>query len=298
MHPPDPQPPPRRLVSIDAYRGMVMLLMMAEVLRLCAVARARPESRFWSLLCHHQTHVEWVGCSLHDLIQPSFSFLVGVALPFSLAARIARGQPRARMTAHALVRALVLVLLGIFLRSIGHARTHFTFEDTLTQIGLGYPVLFALGFRPPRDRWIALAVILIGSWAAFALYPLPGPEFVSARVGVPAAWPHRLGGFAAHWNKNSNLAWAVDTWFLNLFPRETPFDFNRHDGPRPDRRRCPAGRPAGLGQGHVAGRRGRRHAAGGLVGGRTRALPGGQADLDAELGPLQRRLVLPAPGGV
>ena len=35
---------------------------------------------FWELLCHHQSHVEWVGCSLHDLIQPSFSFLVGVAL--------------------------------------------------------------------------------------------------------------------------------------------------------------------------------------------------------------------------
>ena len=41
---------------------------------------------------HHQSHVEWTGCSLHDLIQPSFSFLVGVALPFSLASRLARGQ--------------------------------------------------------------------------------------------------------------------------------------------------------------------------------------------------------------
>jgi predicted acyltransferase len=33
-------------------------------------------------------------------------------------------------------------------------------------------------------------------------------------------------GFAAHWMKNSNLAWAFDTWFLNLFPRESPFRFN------------------------------------------------------------------------
>ena len=30
-------------------------------------------------------------------------------------------------------------------------------------------------------------------------------------------------GFAAHWNKNSNLAWWFDQWFLNLFPRESPF---------------------------------------------------------------------------
>lgn len=33
-------------------------------------------------------------------------------------------------------------------------------------------------------------------------------------------------GFAAHWNKNTNLAWAFDRWFLNLFPRESPFLFN------------------------------------------------------------------------
>ena len=45
-------------------------------------------------------------------------------------------------------------------------------------------------------------------------------------MGVPADWPHHLTGFAAHWNKNSNLAWAFDTWFLNLFPREQPFLYN------------------------------------------------------------------------
>src|SRR5262249_34693185 len=39
-------------------------------------------------------------------------------------------------------------------------------------------------------------------------------------------WPHLMTGFAAHWNKNSNLAWAFDTWFLNLFPRENYFRFN------------------------------------------------------------------------
>jgi predicted acyltransferase len=47
-----------------------------------------------------------------------------------------------------------------------------------------------------------------------------------AAVDVPANWPHNFTGFAAHWNKNSNLGTAVDQWFLNLFPRPKPFVAN------------------------------------------------------------------------
>jgi predicted acyltransferase len=130
------------------------------------------------------------------------------------------------MTIHAAWRAFVLVLLGIFLRSMGRERTNFTFEDTLTQIGLGYIFLFWLGLRPKRDQWVALVLILVGTWAAFALYRLPDSSFDYRSVGVPPDWPHLAQGFAAHWNKNSNLAWHVDTWFLNLFPRERPFLYN------------------------------------------------------------------------
>jgi predicted acyltransferase len=215
-----------RLASMDAYRGFVMLLMLGEVLRFCEVAHARAGSLFWSFLCYHQSHVEWTYGSLHDMIQPSFSFLVGVALPFSLATRALAGQSRARMVAHAFWRAGILAALGIVLRSIGHPQTYFTFEDTLTQIGLGYGFLFLLALRPVRDQWIALAAILLGYGLAFVLYPLPPAGFDYAAVGVPADWPHLFNGFQAHWNKNSNLAWAFDTWFLNLFPRETPFLFN------------------------------------------------------------------------
>ena len=223
-----PTPLPGRLSSLDAYRGFVMFLMMAEVLRFCRVSAALPDSGLWKLLCHHQSHVEWIGCSLHDLIQPSFSFMVGVALPFSIASRTARGQTRGRMIWHALWRALVLVLLGVFLRSVGHPQTRWTFEDTLSQIGMGYVFLFLLGLRPTREQWIAVGAILVGYGAAFALYPLPGADFDYNSVGVRSAWreQHLLAGFAAHWNKNSNPAWAFDTWWLNLFPREKPFAYN------------------------------------------------------------------------
>src|SRR5436309_9621786 len=219
-------PASTRLTSLDAYRGFVMLLMMGEVLHFSRVSQALPGNSFWQFLAHHQSHVAWIGCSLHDLIQPSFSFLVGMALPFSIASRAARGQSRRYMLLHALWRSLILILLGVFLRSIHKPITNWTFEDTLTQIGLGYSFLFLLGWGPVRDQWIALAILLVGYWAAFALYPLPGPDFDYTKVGVPQNWPHLMTGFAAHWNMNSNLAWAFDTWFLNLFPRVKPFLFN------------------------------------------------------------------------
>ncbi len=185
----------QRVSSVDAYRGLVMVLMMAEVLEFSHVAEAIPDSSFWAFLAYQQSHVSWVGCSLHDLIQPSFTFLVGVALPYSIASRSTRAQSHTSLWLHTLRRALILILLGIFLRSMYRDQTNFTFEDTLTQIGLGYPLLFALGFRSERVSWIALGVLLVGYWAVFALYPLPGPNFRlvadgrQSRLGTP---PHRL----------------------------------------------------------------------------------------------------------
>lgn len=214
-----PLAPPKtsvRNVAVDVFRGFVMFLMMAEVLQLARVAAAYPGNWFWAILGYNQTHVQWAGCSLHDLIQPSFSFLVGVALPYSIASRMAKGATFEKLFAHAIWRSVVLTFLGVFLRSIHSTQTNFTFEDTLSQIGLGYTFLFLLGFRSPRFQWTALGLILFGYWLAWALYPAP-----------PAStWPHDFTGFASHWNKNTNLGTAFDQWFLNLFPRPKPFVAN------------------------------------------------------------------------
>jgi predicted acyltransferase len=224
--PPVPAATTTRVVSIDAFRGFVMFLMLAEVMRLFTVSRAFPDSTFWRIVAYNTTHVPWQGCSLHDLIQPAFSFLVGAALPFSIASRQLRGEGFRKMLGHAVWRSVVLILLGIFLRSMSRARTNWTFEDTLTQIGLGYTALFLLAFTSLRVQIAAFAALLVGFWAAFVAYPLPGPDFDYTKVGVPAGWPHLYSGFLAHFNKNSNLSWAFDVWFLNLFPREKPFAFN------------------------------------------------------------------------
>ena len=218
--------PERRLVSLDALRGATMLFMAAEILRIPQVARKFPESTIAGFFASTMDHREWVGCAPWDLIQPCFMFMVGVALPFSIARRTEKGETFNRQLWHSTYRALILIALGIFLRSQARPQTYFTFEDVLTQIGLGYVFLFLLAWTTPRMQWIAAAIILIGYWAAFALYPLPPAGFDTTTVGVPADWPHRLSGFAAHWNKNTNFASRADQWFLNLFPREKPFVYN------------------------------------------------------------------------
>lgn len=215
-----------RLGSLDAFRGTIMLLMLNEATRLPLVARSFPHSAIWAFIAYNTEHVDWQGCSLHDLIQPGFSFLVGAAMPFSIASRTAKGQTFWELFGHAVWRALVLVVLGILLRSIRHPQTYFTFEDTLTQIGLGYVFLFLLAFTRVRTQVIVTLVILIAFWGAFVLYPAPGPTFDYSRVGVPPNWQHNYTGFLSHFNKNSNLSWRFDVWFLNLFPREEPFVYN------------------------------------------------------------------------
>jgi predicted acyltransferase len=218
--------PPPRNVAVDAYRGLVMVLMMGEILQFSRIAQAFPQSTFWHILAWNQTHVDWAGMSLHDTIQPGFTFLAGVALPYSIASRKAKNQPFAKQLLHTVWRSLVLILLGIFLRSTHSPQTYFTFEDTLTQIGLGYTFAFLLAYCRPRWQWTALGVVLFGYWLAWALYPAPGPAFDYAAVGVPAGWSHNFTGFLSHWNKNSNFGQAFDLWFLNLFPRASRFAFN------------------------------------------------------------------------
>ena len=148
-------------------------------------------------------------------------------MPYSLASRAAKGQSTWAMTGHAVWRSFVLIFFGIFLRSAGNRPyLNFVFDDTLTQIGLGYTLLFLTGLRSVKVQWGVLALILFSYWLAWALYPLPGADFDYPKVGVPTDWPHHSAGFAAHWNKNSNLGAAFDQWFINLFPRAKPFVAN------------------------------------------------------------------------
>ena len=207
-----------------------MFLMLAEAMRLPCAPRGVPGE---PLLVHR---------GLQHLARP----VAGVFAPRSHPAGLfiscrsgddvlagkppgTRGNLRRRMLGHAVWRSAALILLGIFLRSLSsRSRTYWTFEDTLTQIGLGYTFLFLLAFTSLRVQIAAFVAILVAFWGAH-LRSIPcrvprasiTPRSACGRTGRISTL-----GFLAHFNKNSNLAWAFDVWFLNLFPRERPFLFN------------------------------------------------------------------------
>jgi predicted acyltransferase len=225
MTDPTPSVRPPRLVSLDAYRGFIMLAMASAGFGFVAVSREFSGDPVWQFLAFQFDHVQWTGCAFWDLIQPAFMFMVGVAMPYSYASRKAQGQTERQMLRHAILRAFLLVCLGIFLSSNYSKETNFTFVNVLTQIGLGYVFVFLLIDKGWRLQLLVLASILIGYWLAFAAYPVPADGFDFTSVGVKATdeW---FAGWFAHWNKNANFAAMVDVWFLNLFPRAQPFVFN------------------------------------------------------------------------
>src|SRR5262249_11558022 len=100
-----------RLVSLDAYRGLIMLTLGGAGFGLLPLAKAQlaehPDSMLWKTVAYQTDHPQWIsnihviGVSYWDLIQPSFMFMVGVAMPFSYAKRLTRGESYLGMTWHA-----------------------------------------------------------------------------------------------------------------------------------------------------------------------------------------------------
>jgi len=178
-----PEQPVSRNVAIDAYRGLVMLLMMAEVLQLSRVAAAYPTSFFWKILAFNQTHVEWFGCSLHDTIQPGSLSLSVWRCRTRLPVALRRVRAFKELFWHALWRSLVLVALGVFLRSMA------TFHDVLHVLKIrcrrsgsdtrscSYSDFI---HRKPDGRsgyGLRWAVVLVGYWVLWAGIPAAPGEF-------------------------------------------------------------------------------------------------------------------------
>lgn len=222
-----------RLHSLDAYRGLIMVTLAFVGFGLADTAKNHlkdnPDSALWQNIQYQFSHVEWLGCSYWDLIQPSFMFMVGVSMAYSYSKRKRLGHSYPRMLGHAMWRSIVLILLSIFLMSIGKKETEWTFMNVLAQIGLGYPFLFLLWDRSPWVQALAAVLILAGTAAAYETYPYAGIdlEYGAPEVGVTKEWAEiHLAGVRKPWHKNANIGHKVDMIVLNKFPGET-FEFNK-----------------------------------------------------------------------
>lgn len=221
----------RRLLSLDAYRGLIMISLAYVGFGLAKTAKEHlklePDSAFWQEMHHQFEHAEWVGCGYWDLIQPSFMFMVGVSMAYSYAKRRELGDSFGRMLGHAVLRSLVLIFLGIFLSSNGQSSTAWTFMNVLSQIGLGYTFLFLLWGRSPRVQAVAAAALLAGTWLAYQAGAGSGISSGLEEVGVSAQWAQdHLTGLSPVWHKNANVGHRIDLWLLNLLPRKEPFLFS------------------------------------------------------------------------
>lgn len=189
----------QRLRSLDAYRGLIMIMLAFVGFGLAKTAALQleqnPESTFWSAVQYQFSHVQWVGCALWDMIQPSFMFMVGVSLAFSYAKRKSQGHSYARMLAHAAWRSVVLILLSVFLMSNWSSSTNWTLTNVLAQIGLGYTFLFLLWGRNTITQAVAAVTILVGTWCCSWSIPVRGSMWRTARrklvwkpTGLASTW--------------------------------------------------------------------------------------------------------------
>lgn len=203
-----------------------MLLMASSGFGIAQMAAAHPGS-IWEFVKPQFAHQEWQGCSLWDLIQPSFMFMVGMAVPFSYSKRRELGQSFFGMAWHAFSRSILLVALGVMLATrSADKHTVFAFTNVLAQIGLGYFMLFLLSRMGWEYMISAIILILAGYTWFFMEHPLPAPQDLAAIAGMKGTEHAILPGFAGHWNIHTNAAAAFDRWFLNLLPQAQTFQYN------------------------------------------------------------------------
>lgn len=239
---------PTRLLSLDTYRGLIMVTLVSTGFGLRATAQNFKDDPLWQAIDFHFEHPEWLSqfnwiiagwkiptaVSYWDMIQPSFMFMVGVSMPYSYGRRKAEGEPAVKQFLHVIWRSLILIILGVLLTTPAKDKsTQWQFTNVLCQIGLGYWAVYLFMGRKLAMQIGACALILIATWAAYFFHPIPGADFDFKSVGVDKSWLQTMPGldwtmpaYWAHWMKGANVGMAVDQWLLNLFPREKPFVFN------------------------------------------------------------------------
>ncbi len=190
--------PSERLVSLDALRGFDMFWIIGGDALVQSLARLWPIAPL-TIAARQLEHKKWDGFAAYDLIFPTFVFVVGASLVFSLT-RLIQTRGRGAAIRRVVVRSLVLYVLGLlYYGGISHGLEHLRLMGVLQRIALAYlcsGLLFCL-FRP---WWLAVVCLglLLGYWALLAFVPAPGVGPVS-------------------FDEGKNLANWIDSQYLPFF---------------------------------------------------------------------------------
>lgn len=103
---------PARLASLDALRGLDMLIIAGLDTLVYAIAKAAPDSTVAQGLRQQLTHVDWEGLVAYDLVFPLFVFLAGASMRLSLVRRAKQGMGWPHLLGKMWMRAAILVVLG------------------------------------------------------------------------------------------------------------------------------------------------------------------------------------------
>ena len=187
---------------MDAYRGFTMLLMASSGFGLYTL-NDNPD---WRWLAHQFDHVPWKGGVIWDLIQPSFIFIVGVAMPFAFAIRQARGESWSSQFKHVIFRSLTLLVIGNAIVCVHKDQILPNLTTVLQQIGIAYFFAFFVLGRGLKVQALSALFVLVLHWACYYFWPGVGPD--------------------GPWAKNVNFASWLDYSWLGFYEEGGYTSFN------------------------------------------------------------------------
>jgi predicted acyltransferase len=154
--------PSDRVLSIDFFRGLTMLLLMIETTGLYSylISPQLQGTLIYAVGLNFHHH-PWHGLNFWDLIQPFFMFIVGVAMYLSYQNRTKKGDNYNEILKHILIRSLLLLFLGWWLYCMSHGRITFYFQNVLAQLAVTTLISFLI-IRKPVLTQIIISIILLG----------------------------------------------------------------------------------------------------------------------------------------
>jgi predicted acyltransferase len=164
-----------RILSVDFFRGLTMFLLIGEFSELFgSLVDPYFNGTIISFIGHQLHHHEWNGLHFWDLIQPFFMFIVGVAMPFSLNKRWAKGDSWNITFLHVLKRSFLLLFLGWALYCIEPGKITFHFTNVLAQLSVTYLIAFLLMRKAVKWQLIASFALILVSDLLYRFWSVEG----------------------------------------------------------------------------------------------------------------------------